>query len=208
MASRLEGLKMMQTGIPWSLVVLRVLLCPVMLIGARYRWNGPWLTAVVMAALISDIYDGVLARRFGTETPSLRVSDSIADTIFYLGAAGALWMLAPQAFRNNAYWFAWLFGLEGFRYLFDFVKYRKTASYHSYLAKSWGIVLAATMVGVFAFQANDWLVRIALGWGILVNLEGLAMSLTLPRWKNDVKTLAVAWHIRKSERQKVDPTAV
>jgi hypothetical protein len=32
----------------------------------------------------------------------------------------------------------------------------------------------------------------------VVNLEGLAMSLMLPRWKNDVKTLGRAWELRKS----------
>ena len=34
--------------------------------------------------------------------------------------------------------------------------------------------------------------------GIVVNVEGLAMSLMLPRWRNDVKTLGRAWEMRKS----------
>jgi hypothetical protein len=38
---------------------------------------------------------------------------------------------------------------------------------------------------------------VALVWGIFVNLEGLTMSLMLPRWKNDVKTLPAAWRLRK-----------
>ena len=153
---------------------------------------------IVFVALVSDIYDGVLARRWGNETPMLRVSDSIADTIFYLGVAGALWILVPEVLRSNRYWFILLFALEGFRYVFDFLKYRKTASYHSYLAKLWGVVLAAAMIGVFAFAGSEFLVRTALGVGIAVNVEGLAMSLMLPRWKNDVKTLWAAWRLRNS----------
>ncbi len=117
---------------------------------------------------------------------------------FYLGVAGALWILVPEVLRSNRYWFILLFGLEGFRYVFDFLKYRKTASYHSYLAKLWGIVLAVTIIGVFAFSGSEFLVRTALGIGIAVNVEGLAMSLMLPRWKNDVKTLRAAWRLRKS----------
>jgi CDP-diacylglycerol--glycerol-3-phosphate 3-phosphatidyltransferase len=156
------------------------------------------LAVIVFVAFVSDIYDGVLARRWENETPALRVSDSIADTVFYLGAAAALWILTPNIFRNNKYWFAVLVALEGFRYAFDFLKYRKTASYHSYLAKVWGIVLAVVMIGLFAFEGSEALVRIALGLGIAVNIEGLAMSIMLPRWKNDVKTLGAAWLLRKA----------
>ena len=188
----------MLLAIPWLLILLRVLLCPLILLGASHRWSGVWLATIVFVALVSDIYDGVLARRPGNETPALRVSDSIADTIFYLGVAGALWILVPEVLRSNRYWFILLFGLEGFRYVFDLLKYRKTASYHSYLAKLWGIVLAVTMIGVFAFSGSEFLVRTALGIGIAVNVEGLAMSLMLPRWKNDVKTLRAAWRLRKS----------
>jgi hypothetical protein len=107
-------------------------------------------------------------------------------------------MLKPDVIRNNKYWLGCLFALEGFRYIFDICRYRKTASYHSYLAKLWGIVLAVAMIGVFAFAGSEILVRIALGVGIAVNMEGIAMSAMLPRWKNDVKTLSRAWTFAKA----------
>ena len=44
---------------------LRVLGCPVIVLGALRGWSGGWLAAIVVAALVSDIYDGVLARRWG-----------------------------------------------------------------------------------------------------------------------------------------------
>jgi hypothetical protein len=53
------------------------------------------------------------------------------------------------------------------------------------------------VIGVFAFDGLRPLVRVALGWGIVVNLEGLSMSLMLPRWTNDVMTLGGAWALRK-----------
>lgn len=53
-------------------------------------------------------------------------------------------------------------------------------------------------VGVFSFDGLRWLIVLALVWGIVVNVEGLAMSLMLPRWRNDVKTLGRAWEMRKS----------
>jgi len=191
-------LNALQAALPWALIILRVLLCPLIVLGASRSWSGTWLAAIVLAALLSDAYDGILARRWAGETPTLRVSDSIADTIFYLGVVWALWLRDPQVLRGNWIFFAALFALEGFRYVFDLFKYRRTASYHSYLAKFWGLLIAVTMVGVFAFNGFKPLVRAALIVGIIVNLEGVAMSLLLPRWKNDVKTLERAWQLRKA----------
>jgi phosphatidylglycerophosphate synthase len=184
--------------IPWSLIVFRVFCCPLILIAGQLRWPGPVLAMIVLLALLSDIYDGILARRWGAETMALRVTDSIADTIFYLGVVGALWLTDRQLLLGNWRLFAVLFALEAGRYIFDLIKYRRTASYHSYLAKSWGLVIAIAVMAVFSANSLRALIWVALLLGIVVNLEGLMMSLMLPRWQNDVKTLAAAWRLRRS----------
>ena len=191
-------MKNFKAGVVWSMVALRVLLCPVMIWGAKAGWSGIWLAAIVVIALVDDIYDRVMARRWGCDTPAVRMSDSLADTVFYLGVAAALWIRKPEVLRDNWILIAVLFSLEGARYVFDLRKFGRAASYHSYIAKVWGLILAAAMVGVFAFGGFRVMVPIAAAWGILVNLEGLTMSIMLPRWKNDVKTLPRAWALRKN----------
>jgi CDP-diacylglycerol--glycerol-3-phosphate 3-phosphatidyltransferase len=122
----------------------------------------------------------------------------VADTVFYLGVVWALWIREPGVLRENAWWLVGLFAIEGFRYGFDFWKFGRAASYHSYMAKAWGLLLAMAVVGVLSFGGLRWLIWVAVVFGILVNVEGLAMSLMLPRWKNDVKTLGRAWELRKT----------
>jgi len=192
-----------QIGVVWFMVMLRVVLCPVMVWGARAGWRGAWLATIVVIALVDDIYDGVMARRWNCDTPAVRLWDSLADTVFYLGVTIALWIREPEVLRRNWLLIAILFALEGARYVFDLWKFGKAASYHSYMAKVWGLLLAAAMVGVFALRGLQVLVPIAAAWGIAVNLEGITMSLILPRWKNDVKTLPRAWALRKSLRSDV-----
>jgi phosphatidylglycerophosphate synthase len=182
--------------IPWAMAAARAALGPVLIAGAACFWNGFALAGVVVAALLSDIYDGVLARRWGSDTAGVRLFDSMADTIFYLCTAAALWIGQPQMWRSNRGLLWALLGLEAARFAFDFVKFGKPASYHSYLAKTWGLVMAIAVVGVFAFGRRNVLVPAALVLGILCDAEGLAMSLVLPAWRRDVKTLRAAWRVR------------
>ena len=191
-------LKTMQATTTWTMVSLRVALCPMIVWGAHAGWDGRWLGLIVLVALIDDIFDGVLARRWGCDTPALRLSDTVADTIFYLGVAIALWMREPQLLRGNWQLLAALFATEAMRYGFDFWKFGKGASYHTYLAKCWGLVMAVAVIGVLSFSGLQWLIPVSLILGIACNTEGLAMSVVLPRWKNDVKTLAMAWRLRKT----------
>jgi CDP-diacylglycerol--glycerol-3-phosphate 3-phosphatidyltransferase len=79
----------------------------------------------------------------------------------------------------------------------DFVKFGKPASYHSYLAKAWGLVLAAAVVTTLATGYAGLLMRAALTLGVVCLTEGIVMSLILPAWSRDVKTLGSAWQIRR-----------
>lgn len=185
-------------AIPWLIIGLRALGCPLIVVGAQQKWNGKWLGVIVILALLSDICDGILARRWSTETARLRVCDSGADTIFYLGVLVAVWLCDPQVLRRNWQLLIILLSLEVFRYVLDLWKFRKLASYHSYLAKAWGLLIGVAVVGVLSFAQLRPLISAALILGIFVNLEGISMSVMLPRWKNDVKTLSRAWKLRKS----------
>jgi CDP-diacylglycerol--glycerol-3-phosphate 3-phosphatidyltransferase len=178
------------------MVLLRIVLCPTIVWGAWRGWPGAWLAAIVVLALLDDIADGMVARRLGCDTPAIRLADSLADTIFYLGVVLALWLRVPHLLRTNAVLLVALFSLEALRYGFDLWKFGKPASYHSYLAKAWGLVLAAAVVATLAHGGPRWAIAAALTFGLVTNFEGLLMSLLLRRWQNDVKTLAAALRLR------------
>jgi CDP-diacylglycerol--glycerol-3-phosphate 3-phosphatidyltransferase len=154
------------------------------------------MAGLVVAALLSDIFDGVLARRWKCDTAGVRLFDTMADTVFYLCAAAALWVGRPGTVRAYAWPLGALLGLEAVRLGFDFVKFGRPASYHSYLAKTWGLVMAVGVVGLFAMHRANAVFACAMVVGIACQMEGLAMSLMLPVWRRDVKTLRAAWRLR------------
>jgi phosphatidylglycerophosphate synthase len=182
--------------IPWAMAACRASLGPVLIACAASAWNPMAMAGIMVTTLLSDIFDGVLARRWGTDTAGVRLFDSMADTVFYLCAAMALWIAQPETLRRNAILLGVLLALESVRFGFDLSKFGKAASYHSYLAKTWGLVMAIAVTGAFAMGRGNGLVPVAIGLGIACNLEGLAMSLVLPVWRRDVKWVGAAWRIR------------
>jgi CDP-diacylglycerol--glycerol-3-phosphate 3-phosphatidyltransferase len=182
--------------IPWMMAGVRAGLGPVLVAGVECGWNGLTLASVVVVALVSDVFDGVLARRWGCDTDGVRLFDSMADTVFYLCTALALWLRVPAVWRSYGWLLAFLLAMEVLRFGFDFVKFGKPASYHTYLAKTWGLVMAVAVVAAFAMARGSALVPVALGMGILCDAEGLAMSVVMPVWRKDVTTLGMALRLR------------
>jgi phosphatidylglycerophosphate synthase len=192
-------------AIPWAMVGVRAALGPLIALAARLAHPQPLLGAMALAGFLSDAFDGILARRWGVASDGLRVADSAVDTVFYLGVLVAIIERHPQALRERAWLLGVLLGLEITRMAFDWGKYRRMASYHSYASKAWGIVLAASAVAALGFDGGFWLLTLALAWGIACDLEGLAISMLLPEWTCDVKTLRRAIMLRRQMRASAMP---
>jgi phosphatidylglycerophosphate synthase len=184
-------------ALPFLLVTIRSLLGPGLVLLALEHRRGLWLVIPIAAALISDIYDGRIARHYGVATAGLRRYDSIADTIFYVCVAMSAWILEREALIAVAKLLVAIATLEAFRYTLDFVKFRREASYHMWSAKLWGLFLAASASALLGWGIAGLLLRTALIIGIISDLAGVAISVVLPRWTHDVATIFHAIKLRK-----------
>jgi phosphatidylglycerophosphate synthase len=183
--------------IPIFLTILRAALAPVMVTLALYHPVPMGFAVCLVIALLSDIFDGKIARRLGIATPNLRRLDSIADSIFYVAATYCLWVLHPEIIKSNYVALILLLALELARYLIDLAKFGKEASYHMWSSKLWGLFLFSGFFAALVFGESGYPVYLAIYWGIVADLEGFLISLILPIWKNDVPTFVHAIRIRK-----------
>jgi len=192
-----------RSAIPWSLVVFRFLLGPAIVILA-WRIAAPdiWLGILFLAGPVSDIFDGVLARRLGTATSKLRIADTIVDSAFYVCVLIAVGQVNWPAIRGNMWLIVAVIGLESARLVLDLVKFGRIASYHTYTAKIWGLLLMVAVGSVLCFGSGSWLLTAALIWGIVSEVEGMVFSLILQEWVHDVKTLPRAIAIRRANQGK------
>lgn len=178
------------------LVCLRLLLAPVLLLLAAYRPAPTAFGVCLTLALLSDFFDGVIARRLGVATAGLRRLDSFVDTVFCGSAVLAVWMLHPEVIRERWLILLILVALEAARYALDFLKFRREASYHMWSAKLWALVLFLALFMVLVMRVGGLWVDAAILLGIVSDLEGIVISLLLPVWQHDVPSLVHAWRIR------------
>jgi phosphatidylglycerophosphate synthase len=175
--------------IPLALTVSRAALAPVIGLLAIYEPEKMIFGCCLTVAFLSDVFDGIIARRLGVATPALRRFDSIADSIFYLAALSAAWRLYPSELEQHLSSLLALASLELARFVIDLVKFRQQASYHMYSSKIWGICLYAAFMALLAFGRGGLWIDVAIYVGLIADLEGLAISIALRSARTDVPTM-------------------
>jgi len=184
--------------LPLLLTALRAALAPLIVLLALLHPTRAAFGACLLAGFLSDVFDGILARRLGVATPRLRRLDSAADTLFYLAVAICAWRLYPQALTRRAGLLALLLALEIARYVLDWLRFGREASYHTWSAKLFGVLLFAGCFALLALGVDNAALTAALWCGIFSDLEGVAISFTLRQWRTDVPTLWHALHWRRA----------
>jgi phosphatidylglycerophosphate synthase len=181
------------------LTALRAMLAPVLLLLAWYHPRPLAFAVCLILAFLSDVFDGILARRLNVATSGLRRLDSIADSTFYVAALLAAWHLRSTELRVYLPALMVLGALEVVRYAFDLWKFRREAAYHLWSSKLWGICLFVGFFALLVLGRGGLFVRVPIYVGILVDLEGLAVSFMLREWKSDVPSGVHAWRLRRAD---------
>jgi phosphatidylglycerophosphate synthase len=190
-------------AVPLLLTALRPVLAVIIALLTIYHPTKSAFGICLIAAFLSDVFDGIIARRLKLATHTLRRLDSIADTLFYLAASFAAWHLHPQSIIDRLVPLAALVFLELSRYGLDMGKFGREASYHMWSSKLWGIALFAGFYSLLVLGRDDLLVSLMVYLGIVADLEGIAISLVLREWRVDVPSFfhAMAYNRRLSGAQ-------
>ena len=180
-----------------ALTLLRLLLAPAVVVATRARRGGSVVAVMLVIGFLSDVFDGVVARRTGTATPMLRRLDSAVDTVFYLAIAVAAWLLHRDEIQPLLALIVLVIATELGTNLLCLLRFRREASYHAWSARLFGAALFAALLALFA-AGTPTLVVPALVVGLLSHAENAAITLALPEWRHDVRSVFAAWKIRRT----------
>ena len=153
--------------LPLALLLFRAALAPALPALALAFGDAarPWLAALLVAGLLSDVLDGIVARAAGVSTVALRRLDSRVDLFFWLGALAAAAVLDGPALRTIAPGVAAVLALEAACQAASFARFRRAPCTHAFLSKLWGLFLGAGFAALFA-TGRPGALRVALAWGV------------------------------------------
>jgi len=191
-----------RSAFPYFLLWSRLAIAPVFPLVAWLvapPWAGPLLAFLLFWAVVSDVFDGILARRWGVATTAMRRWDSNVDTIFWLAAIGTLVVLHHAWFLPKWPWLALVLILEALTYAVSWFRFHKEPATHSLAAKFWSLILFALLVECSLRGSGDIFWYPCLVGAILVRLEVIAILLTLRAWASDVPHFKAALALRKGQ---------
>jgi phosphatidylglycerophosphate synthase len=185
--------------IPIILIYTRLLLGFVIIFCSIKHIPNYSIIAIVLLSLglLTDIFDGIIARKLNVSTETLRRLDSTIDQVFFISVAIATYIQCPDFFKTNATKLIILFGFEALTYVVCFVKFKKEIATHSIGAKIWTLLLFATLVQIILQSDSVILFCICFWVGIVTRAEIIAIVLTLKKWTNDVPSIYHANKLRK-----------
>lgn len=172
---------------------------------AWLAWSGAdrafvWL---LIAAGMTDLLDGWVARRFGWVSRLGAMLDSVADMSIVLVILYAIIRLHPEVFVDYG-WVVWsVVVIWAIVNLIGLVRYRRLASFHTAFARI-GITTFGVFVLVLFFHGFVPWVLLACGTVcFLAGVESLILVLLVAEWTPDIRGgLKAVLQARRSGAQK------
>lgn len=181
--------------LPSLLIWLRLGIASLLVVDAFDGKISKFFLLGVLLGFLSDLLDGMIARRLKIANAALRIFDSYADIFFYVCLLASI-CLTHSGLVFDLYFPAMIvFLFQLVNWLVSLIKFNKLTSYHSYLAKIRALALFIGIMTLFQF-GNSFFLWVSMLFAIISNIEGIIISLILPKWYCDVWTIFSAIKLR------------
>ncbi len=187
--------------LPITLIYSRVVIGVVILLLAILQplhFRAITITLIAIG-LLTDIFDGIIARQLKISTTKMRRMDSNIDMFFWTCIIIANYIISPAFYQHNYRQLIVIISLEAACYMLCFIRFKKEVATHALSAKAWALMLFVTLIQIIATDNSVVLFGICLYWGIASRLEIIAMLIVIKKWTNDIPTIYHAFKIRKNK---------
>ncbi|GIT97832.1 CDP-alcohol phosphatidyltransferase family protein [Sulfurovum sp. TSL1] len=180
--------------IPNILSLFRIFAAPFLLLSGWY--DLPILFFILLGMmLLSDLLDGIIARRIDHTTERGSRLDSYGDILTYLSTPLAVWWLWPDIVKEELYYIIAAIVIYIVPAIFSFLKFGQLASYHTWITKIAAVLMSVGVVMLLGFD-NHLLFHSAVYFLVLVMVENIAITFILPKQKSDIYSVWHAWKER------------
>lgn len=183
--------------IPFALLYSRLLVAVVLIVFSFTDIPPLVIISLCVYAVLSDVFDGFIARRLKISTIEMRQMDTKIDTVFWFSCLFYL-CINQQAFIKSHILelFIMVFS-ELFIILFGLVKFRERISFHTILSKFWALLLLWFFIDLLLDHTAPLSFKMAFWYGLLVQAEILAIAIILKSNQADIPGILQAINYRK-----------
>ena len=171
-------------NIPYLLIAIRFLFAPVIFFLAftKAEESRFIILSLMFIGLLTDIFDGIIARKVGVSYEKLRRLDSQVDLVFWLSLGFAAYFINTELIKSQWKNIALIFIMEALCYIISFIKFKKETCTHAFLSKMWGLSLLIAFTYLIGFQQAGWAFYLTIILGFISHLDVILIILILPKW--------------------------
>lgn len=157
----------------------------------------PMISFLLLLGFLSDIFDGILARKYQVSSIKFRKADSWVDLFFWCCMALVLLMLRPSVFYPWMWPILLFIAVELYIQFLGKIRFGKAVSVHSLYAKLWSVFLFVAMEILLYSEADHGLLFYVFMSGILAQAEAIVILLMLKWPESDIRGIGQVIRHRK-----------
>ncbi len=184
------------------LVIAFIILFVTLMNITNLKW---FVLSLLLTGIITDIFDGIIARKLEISTENFRLLDTVFDLFFYLSVLIFINSTNHLQIAGNIKLILILLSLEGLMYIISLIRFGKLPSPHAILSKFWGLYLVVEFsLLILGVQGNHF--TIALCIGLAVHIDRVLIYTILKKWAHDIPSsyhAILIWNGKLIERNKL-----
>lgn len=183
--------------IPHALLYSRLVVAVLIIISSFTAVSPTIIVALSMYAVLSDVFDGIIARHLKISTIEMRQLDTKIDTVFWFSCLFYICMTHSQFLKTHFLQISILVFSELFIIAFGFLKFEERISYHTIFSKFWALLLLWFFIDLILNNKCHYSFVISFWYGIFVQAEILTIAIILKQNQTDVPGFLKAIKLRK-----------
>lgn len=187
----------MKTKIPHILLYSRLVIAILIIVFSFTKVSAVVIVSLSIYAIMSDVFDGMIARHLKISNPEMRQLDTKIDTVFWFSCLFFICINHSAFLKTHILQIGILVFSELFIIAFGFLKFRERISYHTILSKFWALLLLWFFIDIVLNNVSHYSFTISFWYGIVVQLEILLIGLVLKQNQTDVPGFIKAIKLRK-----------
>ncbi len=183
--------------IPEALLYSRLLVSVLIIILSFSKVPSYIIVALSIYAIVSDVLDGIIARKLNISTEEMRRLDTKIDTVFWFSCLFYVCINRPLFLKTHLLQLFILVFSELLIIALGAIKFQERVSYHTILSKCWALCLLWFFIDLTLHPSAPVSFAFSFWYGLLVQSEIVLIIIILKQNHTDVPFVWQALRLRK-----------